>query len=254
MTITPQPLSRRALLALCCALLTLAAAPLSASAVTRAEVLARAETWVAKYVPYSQSRYATLAGDLVPTSATSPSSLGYRTDCSGFASMALALTNRWGKPMSLDSATLPHYCTKITKAELKPGDLILRPKDLVIDGKRVPYGHAGVFVRWVDSSKTRYVLYHESSSKDGAVAVEMRYPFGSETGFAPYRYEGIEEQRLRRSRLWYGPVAPEGSATASALGSRSAARDSAANEATRTVKPALDTTPSTSPSPTAPLP
>jgi hypothetical protein len=254
MTITPHTLSRRALLALSCVLVVLAAAPISASAVTRAEVLARAETWVAKYVPYSQSRYATLAGDLVPATATSPSSLGYRTDCSGFASMALALTNSWGKPLSLDSATLPHYCTKITKAELKPGDLILRPKDLFIDGKRVPYGHAGVFVRWVDASKTRYVLYHESSSKNGAVAVEMRYPFGSEVGFAPYRYEGIEEQRLRRSRLWYGPVAPAGAVAASAVDSRTASQGLPPYEATRAVKPTLDATSSTSPSPTAALP
>jgi hypothetical protein len=256
MIINPQHLSRRALLGICCALLSLTATlsvPVPAVAATRAEVLSRAEVWVEKYEPYSQSRYATASGDLVPTSATYPSSLGYRTDCSGFASMSLGLTTKSGAPLSLDTATLPAVCTKITKADLKPGDLILRPKNLVIDGKRVPYGHAGVFVRWVDASKTRYVLYHESSSKDGAVAVEMRYPFGSEVGFAPYRYNGIEEERLRRSRLWYGPVAPTGT-TVSALGSSSAARSASADEATRTPAPATDATASVSPSPTAPLP
>ena len=45
--------------------------PGTALAITRATVLARAQAWVDKPVPYSQAKY----------------HLGYRTDCSGYVSM-----------------------------------------------------------------------------------------------------------------------------------------------------------------------
>lgn len=185
------------------AVLAWALTPSVALAVTREAVLSRGERWIAVKVPYSQSRYADEAGVRV-----SGSSLGWRTDCSGFVSMCLGLVNSDGTPRSLDTATLPSKLQRITKADLKPGDIILRPKNATVNGQPVPYGHAVVFVRWVDASKTTYVGYHESSSKNGAVAAEIGYPFFGEPGFAPYRYVQIEDARLRKSRTWFGGLAP----------------------------------------------
>lgn len=179
--------------------LAVALAPATAGAVTREAVLTRGERWVSVNTPYSQSAYANEAGTVVGSS-----SLGWRTDCSGFVSMCFGVTNADGSPRSLDTATLPGVMTKITKAELKPGDIILRPKNAVVNGQTVPYGHAVVFVRWVDAAKTKYVGYHESSSQKGTVANEIAYPFWGEVGFAPYRYNKIEDVRLRKSRQWFG--------------------------------------------------
>jgi len=172
-------------------------APSAAHAITRADVIKRANVWVKLKVPYSQSRYATVAGALVPTSTASPSSKGYRTDCSGFVSMSVALKTSTGKPLSLDTGSFPARLTKITKAQLLPGDVILRPKTLKIDGKTVPYGHAVLFGGWTDSSKTAYWGLHESGSAKGTVRVKITWGksgFYNELGFAPYRYPGVRDR------------------------------------------------------------
>ena len=126
-------------------------APACAFAITRSAVIKRANVWVNAKVPYSQSRYATV--EAVPHSrlGRQPIFEGYRTDCSGFASMAIGLVTSTGKPLSLDTGSFPSRLVKIQKSQLLPGDLILRPKTLKIDGKTVPYGHAVVFGGWTDS-------------------------------------------------------------------------------------------------------
>lgn len=173
-------------------------APLSASAAvtTRPEILARARVWVAAEVPYSQSRYASFDGALLPKSAVNPQYTGYRTDCSGFVSMALGFRSARGNALSLSTATLDNVLAPIRKRDLRPGDVILRPNDLIIDGRRVPYGHAVIFAGWADAAHTRYVAYHESSGAGGAVRAVVRWGtsgFGDAPGFAPYRYPGVED-------------------------------------------------------------
>ncbi len=185
--------------ALALTLLTLATltAPVAAHAITRADVIKRANVWVKLKVPYSQSRYATVSGSLVPTSTASPSTQGYRTDCSGFVSMSLGLKTSTGKPLSLDTGSFPLRLTKISKTQLLPGDVILRPKTLKIDGKTVPYGHTVLFGGWTDSSKTAYWGLHESSSAKGTVRVKIpwgRSGFYNELGFAPYRHAGVRDR------------------------------------------------------------
>jgi hypothetical protein len=175
-----------------------------AYAMSRADVLARAKVWVGKKVPYSQSRYATLAGSLVPTSTASPQSKGYRTDCSGFVSMSLGFRSSTGALYSADTASLGRLLIKIKKSELRPGDVILRPKDLKIDGRLVPYGHAVIFGGWANSTKTQYWCLHESSSAKGTVMVKMPWGvsgFGTGVGFAPYRYPGVRD-RIRAPRTF----------------------------------------------------
>lgn len=175
----------------------LLAMPVGAGAITRAEVLARGERWIAARTPYSQSRFAKLSGALVPTATASPSRLGYRTDCSGFVSMSLGLTTTAGRPLSLSTATLDDVMRPITKDELLPGDIILRPKDLKIGGRPVAYGHAVVFAGWVDEQRTRYVAYHQSSGQRGAVRAQVDWGvsgFWREKGFAPYRCMLVSER------------------------------------------------------------
>jgi len=194
----------RALALLTLALIAALAVPCAAHAITRADIIKRAKVWTAIKVPYSQSRYATEAGTVIPTSTpvAVARTQGYRTDCSGFVSMALGLKTSTGTPLSLDTAGLPGRLIKTTKSELAVGDVILRPKTLKIGGVLVPYGHAVIFGGWTDSTKTAYWGLHESSSAKGAVRAKVTWGssgFYSEKGFAPYRYPGVRERpRIER--------------------------------------------------------
>ncbi len=196
-----------------------AMAPASAFAITRSAVVTRARTWVVKNTAYSQSRYATVGGDLIPSTTSSPSRYGYRTDCSGFVSMSLGLvSSTTGAPLSLDTASLPYRCTELTgtvtqqKAQLKPGDLIIKPKTSTYGG------HAIVFVRWLDTGRTKFLGYHERGTAYGTVANEIPYPYwNNDTRFRPFRYKSIEDERLRRSLLWPPVVKPAGTVSTSAL-------------------------------------
>jgi cell wall-associated NlpC family hydrolase len=78
--------------------------------ITRAEVISRAKNWWDRKVPYSQTAY---AWDVNKGKK-------YRTDCSGFVSMAWKLTS------SRTTSTLDGVATRISWANLKPGDMILR--------------------------------------------------------------------------------------------------------------------------------
>src|SRR5690348_11217979 len=64
--------------------------------ITRSEVIARAQYWVDHRVPYSQSAY-----------YPDPQGRTYRTDCSGYVSMA------WHLGSSLVTSTLPNVSTQI---------------------------------------------------------------------------------------------------------------------------------------------
>jgi len=189
----------RALALVALALVAVLAVPCAASAITRTDIMKRAKVWTGVKVPYSQSRYATEAGKLIATSTPTAvaKTQGYRTDCSGFVSMALGLKTSTGAPLSLDTGSLPGRLIKTTKSDLAPGDVILRPKTLRIGGVLVPYGHSVIFGGWTDSTKTSYWGLHESSSAKGAVISKIAWGtsgFYSEKGFAPYRYPGVRER------------------------------------------------------------
>ena len=99
-----------------------------ASAITRDQVLSRANTWVKKRVPYSQSGYYR----------------GYRRDCSGMVSMA------WGLRTSYTSSTIRSRAVRVSKRSLKPGDAVQTP------------GHVSIFVGWANKKKTRYRVMEQS--------------------------------------------------------------------------------------------
>lgn len=185
-----MPFARRISRILLGALLALALVPGIAGAIPRDIVLARGNVWVLKNTPYSQSRYAYVDGSLVPTSVVSPSSKGYRTDCSGFVSMCWNLRRADGSPMNLDTAGLDSttYSVAVTKSELQPGDLMLRAKDKVPSGG----GHAVLFVRWDDAAQTKYWAYEEQGLKTGTIANLRTYATDVTGYFRPYRYKAID--------------------------------------------------------------
>ena len=110
--------------------LIMAANAAPASATTRDEVLSRANNWVKKRVPYSQSGYYS----------------GYRRDCSGMVSMA------WGLRTSYTSSTIRSRGIRVAKKNLKPGDAVQTP------------GHVSIFVGWANKKKTRYRVMEQSGS------------------------------------------------------------------------------------------
>jgi cell wall-associated NlpC family hydrolase len=110
--------------------------------ITAAQELANAQTWhphTAQRVPYSQS-------------ATHN---GYRTDCSGYASMALAL----GKP-GLNTVGLAGSATstRIAMSQLRPGDLVI---DASGDSNT---RHVVIFEKWANSAHSSYWEYEQRGS------------------------------------------------------------------------------------------
>ncbi|MDN3351620.1 hypothetical protein [Actinomadura sp. DC4] len=110
--------------------------------ITRAQVLSRATLWhphTDQRVPYSQLT----------------THDGYRTDCSGYVSMALAL----GKPgpitVGLASSSVS---TPISMSQLQPGDLVVDASGN--NNTR----HALIFVRWTDSHHSAYWEYEQRGS------------------------------------------------------------------------------------------
>jgi hypothetical protein len=126
-----------------------AAAPAAASvpggSITRAEVLARAQHWYAQGadLPYNQG-------------ASNPDPQGrlYRTDCSGYVSMAWHLTS------SLNTVSLPGVSHLIAKADLQQGDVLNAP----IRSPKHSTGHVKLFVRWAAADKPSFVGYEFGST------------------------------------------------------------------------------------------
>jgi cell wall-associated NlpC family hydrolase len=107
--------------------------------IARAQVLERARTWhphTAQRVPYSQLR----------------SFGGYRTDCSGYVSMALNLGGPG--PITVGLAS-PAYSTPIPMSALRPGDLVIDASGT--NNTR----HAVIFVRWTSGSHAAYWEYEQ---------------------------------------------------------------------------------------------
>lgn len=104
-------------------------APASAQAITRTQVLTRAKTWVAKRVPYSQSRY----------------HRGYRQDCSGFVSMS------WSLGRSYSTRTISARARRIPISRLQPGDAVLQP------------GHVSIFGGWKNKRRREYYALEQTT-------------------------------------------------------------------------------------------
>ncbi len=133
---------------------------------TRVAVLVRARSWLRPSVPYSQT-------------ARHRNEYGcYRTDCSGYVSMAWGLPP--GRHGGLDTVGLRAIGVEIAKADLRPGDALIRT-----DGTRETR-HVALFEKWADEARTAYVGY-EQAGPTGTIRRVIPYPYGSGTGYVPLR-------------------------------------------------------------------
>ncbi|BAJ28904.1 MULTISPECIES: hypothetical protein [Kitasatospora] len=104
--------------------------------ITRGEVIQRAQYWYGKTIAYNQG-------------ATYPDSSGraYRTDCSGYVSMA------WHLGASPSTQGLPGYATEIPRSQLKAGDIL-----------NSFYDHVILFEKWDDAAHTTFSYYSFGST------------------------------------------------------------------------------------------
>ncbi|SEM68768.1 tachylectin-related carbohydrate-binding protein, partial [Streptacidiphilus jiangxiensis] len=144
--------------------------------ISRTTVMARAEAWVNAAVPYSESAYYADPSD---------SGYQYRTDCSGFISMAWDLpassSNNYGETTS----TLPNFATQLSSLDdLQPGDMI----DNIST-------HVVLFKGWTDSSHTTAEVLEEPHSGATAREDDSYYTrsFLTANGYLPYRYNNITD-------------------------------------------------------------
>ena len=131
-----------------------------AFALTRDEIIGRAQRWVDLGVSYSQVHYFE----------------SYRQDCSGMVSMA------WRLDRSYSSRTLAPHGIQITRDELQPGDMLLK----------YDY-HANIFYKWADSEHTWYWALEQSGSVGHAVNRLTRYPYWDKDEVYPFRSPAVTE-------------------------------------------------------------
>ncbi|MEY9966639.1 hypothetical protein ABIA33_004704 [Streptacidiphilus sp. MAP12-16] len=135
----------------------------SAPTITRSQVLSRADSWVNLGLSYDQSG----------------SYAGYRTDCSGYASMA------WHLDASLDTTSFvpSGVASWISKGALKAGDALL-------NDSAGNAGHIVVFDHWADSSQSSYVGYEFTGS--GVHHRTIPYPYYAGYGtFSPVHNNSV---------------------------------------------------------------
>ncbi|MEV6260279.1 peptidoglycan-binding protein [Streptomyces sp. NPDC051784] len=132
---------------------------------TRTAIIDRAKKWVTAKVPYDMTAYW---------------SDGYRQDCSGYVSMAWNLgTNEW-------TGSLAGFGTKIARADLQPGDILLfhNPADPAVGS------HVTIFGGWADGTHTHYLAYELTDPKARKATTPMAY-WSNSSKYVAYRYKGI---------------------------------------------------------------
>ncbi|MGW4698361.1 PAS domain-containing protein [Kitasatospora cineracea] len=138
--------------------------------ITRSEVLARAQSWVDEGVPYSQDG----------SHPYTDSNGSYRSDCSGYVSMA------WHLGSSLTTQTLRGVSTQLNSFDdLKPGDML----DRYDNGN---YNiHVVLFAGWADSAHTTANVYAESTWGTNASRKTYSRSYLNSADFRPWRYNNI---------------------------------------------------------------
>jgi hypothetical protein len=130
-----------------------AAASVRDGAISRSEVLARAQNWVDRRITYTQT--GTWAADAEGAHT-------YRRDCSGLVSMAWHLGTSLVTNQFLDRARSGNGMRVIPRADLKPGDAMVRDNDG--PGRD---GHMELFSHWVNPNDHNAGAYVYSFNDDG---------------------------------------------------------------------------------------
>jgi uncharacterized protein YraI len=136
--------------------------------ITRKEIISRGQYWVSRHVPYSMSK-------VYPD----PQGRKYRTDCSGFVSMALHANSP-----GYSTVSLPEIAKAISWNDLKPGDFV----GTLGSGTGGAAGHVTLFLSWADSSKKEY---NTLECRGTYGCVKYKRPVGWKSGSftaKPYRY------------------------------------------------------------------
>lgn len=141
----------------------------TAHAITRPEVIKRANHWIKKKVRYSQSGYYQ----------------GYRRDCSGFVSMA------WKLKSSYTSSSIRSRARRISASRLKPGDAVRRS------------GHVEIFGGWKSKRKRLYYALEESTWGKPALRRVKKF----KRGYSALRLKGIKEV-VKAKRVVPTPIPP----------------------------------------------
>ncbi|MFF4578843.1 hypothetical protein [Streptomyces sp. NPDC001389] len=139
----------------------------AAPRLTRAQVLARAKTWLTadngRPVPYSQNKRW---------------KDGYRQDCSGYVSMALGLAKPGPNTVSLKN---DGFTRRIAMKDLAPGDLVIKANSNSADQR-----HVVIFDGWADRAHTAYRSYEQA----GGVGTRWKrhsYGVNGRDGYHAYR-------------------------------------------------------------------
>nr|WP_240930065.1 peptidoglycan-binding protein [Streptomyces coryli] len=135
--------------------------PAWGSGITRDAMLQRAKSWLNRNIRYSQSAKHD----------------GYRTDCSGYVSMALDLR---ANPITTDLATATYTHRLGSMNELRPGDLVIDAT-----GSNTTR-HVVIFNGWTDTSHTAYQALEMSGSAGTVEAGIRTYGLGADH-YDPYR-------------------------------------------------------------------
>ncbi|MGP3633510.1 peptidoglycan-binding protein, partial [Streptomyces sp. 24-1644] len=134
-------------------------------ATTRAAIINRAKVWVSAQVPYGMGKYW---------------SDGYRQDCSGYVSMAWGLgSNEW-------TGSLAQFGTRIARAELQPGDILLFHNT----ADPAKGSHVTIFGGWTDYRHTHYTAYELTRPRTRKQATPMAY-WSNSARYVAYRYRGL---------------------------------------------------------------
>lgn len=136
-------------------------------AITRDEVLARAQFWVDQHVPYSGT-----------ATSPDPQGLGYRTDCSGMVSMAWHI----GAP-GLSTQTLDSVSNMLGSYDnLQPGDILI---------KKSKTAHTVIFKQWTDASHTTAWIYQQPDTGKFAELTKRSRTAFQASGYVAYSYKNI---------------------------------------------------------------
>ena len=142
--------------------------------ISRSEVMARADYWYQRRSAFVYDQGGSFAD---------PTGRQYRTDCSGFTSMALHADQNYS---SYDFANDRSLTTSIAKEQLQPGDVMSAVADRNHD-----FGHVAIFEKWTSSAHTSYWAYEFGETPVAHHIIPYPYFSNDSRVYQPYRYTKI---------------------------------------------------------------